>query len=75
MVPPAMDHEYVAPAVVGTLAVFPVEPMHTEEGTGVIVWGGIALMVTVAFWPPALPQPPAEVTTQFNVTALPVPAV
>jgi hypothetical protein len=26
--------------VVGTLAVFPVEPAHTEEAAGVIVWAG-----------------------------------
>jgi hypothetical protein len=31
--------------------------------------------VTVVFWPPALAQPTAEVTTQFNVTGLVVPAL
>ena len=49
MVPPVMDHKYVAPVVVETLAVFPVEPAHTEEAAGVIVWVGIALTVTLAF--------------------------
>jgi hypothetical protein len=50
----------VLPAQIGLLQV----------GEGV---AGGALMVTVAFWPPAMAQP-AEVTTQFKVTALPVPA-
>ena len=70
-----MDHKYVAPVVVGTLAVFPVEPAHTEEAAGVIVWAGIALTVTLAFCPPALAQPADDVTMQFNVTGLVVPAV
>ena len=44
-----MDHEYVAPLVVVTSAVFPVEPAHTAEAAGVIVWPGIALTVTLLF--------------------------
>jgi hypothetical protein len=47
MVPPLMDHKYVAPLVVVTSAVFPVEPAHTAEAAGVIVWTGIALIVTL----------------------------
>jgi hypothetical protein len=30
-----------------TLAVFPVEPAHTPEAAGVIVWAGVALTVKV----------------------------
>ena len=44
-----MDHEYVAPLVVVTSAVFPTEPAHTAEAAGVIVWPGIALTVTLLF--------------------------
>jgi hypothetical protein len=61
--------------VVVTLAVLPVELAHTDAAAGVIVWSGAALTVTVAFWPPALAQPAAEVTTQFNVTVPLAPAV
>ena len=61
--------------MVETLAVFPVEPAHTEEAAGVIVWAGIALTVTLVFWPPALAQPEDDVTTQLNFTGLVVPAV
>jgi hypothetical protein len=74
MVPPVRDHKYIAPVVVETVAVLPVEPAHTAEAAGVIVWSGVALIVTVVFWPLGLWQPDL-ITTQFNVTALPVPAV
>jgi hypothetical protein len=75
IVPPVRDHKYVAPDVVWTLAVFPVEPAHTDEAAGVIVWAGVKWIGTLVFWPPALGTPQGEVTTQFNITALPVTAV
>ena len=52
----------------------PVELGQTPEGA-VIVEDGIALIVTLVPWPPALAQPTDDVTTQFNVTEPEAPAV
>jgi hypothetical protein len=54
--------------------VFPVEPPQTGDDA-VIVWPGMALIVTLWFWPPALAQPALLVTTQFSVTEPLAPAV
>ena len=48
IVPPLIDHEYVAPDVVATDAVLPVEFAHTDGGA-VTVCEGTALMVTPMF--------------------------
>jgi hypothetical protein len=72
MVPPVIDQEYVAPAVAGTEAEFPVDPTHTVEAA-VIVELGVGLTVTVSVQ--VLWQLLPSVTVSVSVKEAPVPAV